>query len=135
MLASTALKEQQISAQDVDKLQDIDYFKFERQLKRQAHNFNWPKWILDRGIAEPVHEQLTFHAKLCKKNAYMLITSKCDGHQDVDTLLQAVEIGDARAAWKTVRGHFLKQSAAGLSRAYQCFYGATMASTNNNIIQ
>ena len=54
VLASTALKEQQISAQDVNKLQDIDYFKFERQLKRQAHNFSWPKWILDLTVAEPV---------------------------------------------------------------------------------
>ena len=80
MLASTALKEQQISSQQVDKLQDIDFFKFERQLKRQAHNFNWPTWILDRGIAEPDNADLTMHASLCRKNAYMLITTKCDGH-------------------------------------------------------
>lgn len=135
LLASTALKEQSISSQQVDKLQDIDFFKFERQLKRQAHNFDWPKWILDRDQVEPDDGDLTMHAALCKKNAYMLITSKCDGHEDVDTLLQAVEIGDARTAWLTVQSHFLKQTQAGLSRAYQAFYGATMASTNNNIIQ
>ena len=135
-LQTTALKEKALSLTQVEKLTDHNQFsKLEEQLKRQEHEYNWPKFILNYALAVPDDANLTERDKLCINNAYSLIVDKCGGHEDVGGLLnqESVDIGDAREAWKAVKGYFIKATISGSDRASEAFYTATQANTGTTI--
>ena len=67
------------------------------------------------------------------QNAYMVITTKCDGHQ-VEHLLETVEESRARAVVDTIRDYFYPNSTAGRRSIIKKFHNATMANSSTNII-
>lgn len=117
----------------IELLVKSDFNKFEQQLKRAAFMYNWPDYILDVNAVINNDVDPNAHEARHIKNAYMVIMTKCDGHC-VENLLEAVEVGDAIAAWRTVYRHFNKDTVAGKSNAATKFYTASMSNTNTNVL-
>ena len=81
--AATSLAEKQFttSLQTVPKLLEAGFDNTDQALKRVAFANDWPSWIFDTTEAEPASSALTEKMKLDKRNAYLLIMNKCEGHQ------------------------------------------------------
>ena len=116
----------------VEKLAEVGFPKFQDQLQRQAFAYEWAPYILDATQAVPAANVLTMKAQRDIRNAYLVITTKCDGHP-VENILESVAQGDAQAACTAVRTYFHRSTQAGKSHAYKTFFGASMANTNSNI--
>ena len=105
-----AKMEKQLTAMydSVESLKDTSFHKLQQQLERAAYVYGWPANILDvdNDNVDPNPDAETLHHI---KNAYMVITTKCDGHP-VENLLEAIQIGDAVAAWRCVYRHFNKNT-------------------------
>ena len=80
------------------------------------------------------HDATNFllHAQI--KNCYQVLITKCEKHE-VSALLKTLVIGDSRAAWKAITGHFVRTTAAGRAFATDKFYTSTMANTDTNLLE
>ena len=127
--------EKQLTAMydSIETLIKSDFNKLEQQLQRAAFMYNWPDYILDVNADHAALAAPNPHDARHIKNAYMVIMTKCDGHS-VESLLEAVQVGDAVNAWKTVYRHFNKNTVAGKSNAATKFYTASMANTSTSVL-
>ena len=116
----------------VEKLQEVGFSKFQEQLQRQAFAYEWGAYILDALQPVPAANVITLKEQRDIRNAYLLITTKCDGHA-VENVLESCAQGDAQAAFLSVRNFFHRNTQAGKTYAYKKLFGATMANTNSNI--
>ena len=116
--------------------------RFFKQIRRFALTYNWPAHILDETVPDLTQEErdaleeddpADLKTLLDIQNAYMVITTKCDGHQ-VEHLLETVEESRARIAVDTIRDYFYPNSTAGRRSTIKRFHNATMANTSTNII-
>ena len=129
---NTADKQLETMYKSVDKLKDVGFPKFQDQLDRQAFAYEWGAHILDATQAVPAPGVITLKDERDIRNAYLVITSKCDGHP-VENILEACPQGDAQTAFVSVRNYFHRNTQAGRTYAYKEFFGATMANTNSNV--
>jgi hypothetical protein len=142
--AIRSLADKQLSSlyQSIKPLKDVGYHRFTKQLKRQALAYGWPPHIMtdtddlsdeDRGDlnANTVEGLSTL---LHIRNAYVIITAMCDGHQ-VEHLLEGCEESRARAALDIIKQYFYPSTTAGKRIAYKTFNNATMANTHTNIVE
>jgi predicted RNA-binding protein with PUA-like domain len=140
----TADKQLSILQSSVEKLKDVEFHSFYKQLRRQAVTFNWPPHILsEKGEAD-----LTATARdeldpmdvgdltllLHIRNAWKTIEEKCDGHQ-VEGLLEVCEALRAREAMDVIKDYFHPKSVAGKRNALKTLVNSSMASTHNTIIE
>jgi hypothetical protein len=129
---TTAEKQLETMYKTVEKLQDVGFPKFQEQLHRQAFPYEWGGYILDALQPVPAAHVITLKEQRDMRNAYLLITTKCDGHA-VENILESCAQGDAQAAFLSVRNYFYRNTQAGKTYAYKNFFTATMANTNSNI--
>jgi hypothetical protein len=129
---TTAEKQLETMYKTVEKLQDVGFPKFQEQLQRQAFAYEWGAYILDALQPVPAANVITLKEQRDIRNAYLLITTKCDGHA-VENVLESCAQGDAQAAFLSVRNFFHRNTQAGKTYAYKKLFGATMANTNSNI--
>ena len=127
----TADKQLDTLYKTVGSLVGPDYHKFRQQLQRQAYAYGWPDYILDPAALVPQHPDLK--QQLDSRNAYLVIIKGTDDHS-VANLLEACPQGDARRAFGIVHNFFHRNSQAGRTTAVKDFYGASMVSTDTNII-
>ena len=112
-----------------------------KQLKRQSLACGWPSHILsdakyvadttdaERGaLDETTVEGLT--KVLHIRNAYIIITNMCDGHQ-VEHLLERVPESHARKALECIRNYFFPGGES-IGIAQHKFSTATMENTHTN---
>ena len=118
------------------------YDRFFKQFRRFALTYKWPAHILDETMPDLTQVERDALDKnnpadlktlLDIQNAYMVITTKCDGHQ-VEHLLETVEESRARTAVDTIREYFYPNSTAGRRSTIKKFHNATMANSSTNII-
>ena len=129
----------------VDCLDNTNYEKWDKQIKRQANLFRWPKHITDLNAAKVTEQQLSTWAKastkegyrnhLCVRNAYAVITSTCDNHAVTHLLDTTVKVDHAQEAFRVVNDYFYPKSQPGLQRAYNNFFASTMETTNTTIVE
>ena len=131
---TTAEKQLETMYKTVEKLQVVGFPKFHEQLQRQAFAYEWDGCILDAAQAVPAANSITLKTQRDIRNAYLIITTKCDGHA-VENILESCTMGDAQAAFSAVRNYFHRSTQAGKTFAYKNFFTATMANTNSNITQ
>ena len=116
----------------VPKLVDSNFESVDQALKRVAYKCHWATWILESKVAEPA--RLSDKDEADKRNAYLIITEKVQGHQ-VQYPMEMVKLGDAKAAYAVFFDHFHRATAAGRHESTRNFYNATMANTNSNIME
>ena len=141
---STADKQLTNLQSSVEKLKDVDFHVFYKQLKRQAVTYEWPPHILGAGgeadltdgerAALDRNDVADLRTLLHIRNAWTTIMEKCDGHQ-VESLLETCTDLRAREAMDTVKDYFHPKSVAGQRAAYVRFMTSTMANTHDNIIE
>jgi len=71
--------------------------------------------------------------KLDRRNAFLVILQKTDGHP-VENLLEAMVPGNPRLAFDTLHSYFHPGTIAGLQTAYVDFFTSTMGSTGTTIV-
>ena len=129
--------------QGVDPLAKSSYHRFMKQLERQASRYEWPPHILSDSVPDltPAErnalDQDTVEGLrkiLHIRNAYDIITAKCDGHQ-VEGLLETCTRSHARMAVNIIREFFHPTDNAGKRLAYATFVNATMANTHTTIVE
>ena len=118
----------------VGSLKDTEYHKFQKQLQLQAYAYGWPSYILSSDPAAAVLQNPTQKQELDARNAYLVLMNKTQGHT-VENLLEACPQGDARQAYLIVHRFFHRNSQTGRTTSYKDFYGATMATTDTNIVE
>lgn len=134
----------------VPKLAESDIDSFQRAMKLVAYQCEWSPWILDvrlpadqvpgdarRNVRDEdnnnvVVPAITAKERLDVKNAFTIITSKCEGH-DVANSLEGCAMGDAPGAYRTVHEYFYRPTQAGKQAAFKMFYSMTMANTDTSI--
>ena len=89
-------------------------------------------------IAIPPHvnadrDEVIFKLHANIKNCYQVLVTKCEKHP-VSALLKTIVIGDSRAVWKAITGHFVRTTAAGRAFATDKFYTSTMANTDTSLL-
>ena len=98
----TTTKEQlETMYKTVGKLQDVGFPKFQEQIQRQAFAYDWGAHILDALQPVPAANVITLKEQRDIRNAYLLITTKCDGHP-VENIFEACAQGDAQNAFLSV---------------------------------
>lgn len=128
----------------VNTLLEVGYHKFVTQLARQEYAYEWPPYILRVNMENPTAQQLSAmnNSNLIEqvkeyadnRNAYMLILTKCDGHQ-VENLLEHCPAGHAGVAFKILAEFFNPGTTSGQQHAYVTFFTSTMASTHTTIVE
>ena len=116
--------------------------RFFKQFRRFALSYQWPAHILDESqpnLSQADRDALNvddpgdLKTLLDIRNAYVAISTKCDGHQ-VEHLLETVPESHARAVVDTIREYLYPNSTAGRRATYKKFHNATMANTSTNIV-
>ena len=130
-MAANADKQLDTLYKTVGELKEIGYPKFKEQLRKQSFAYEWDDHILD--LTLPIPAAPSQVALRNRRNAYMVIVNKCDGHT-VEHLLESCEQGDAQGAFRIVHNYFHRDSQAGKTVAFKDFYGATMANTDTDIV-
>ncbi len=142
-IRSTADKQLDHMQRAVEPLAKSSYYLFMKQLRRQALSFGWPSHILsdsDADLTDAERNALDedtvegLKAILHIRNAFVTITSKCDGHQ-VEGLLETCPDSRARMAVDIIREYFHPKSTAGRRLAYSTFVNASMANTHTTLIE
>ena len=131
---TTAEKQLEAMYKTVESLQKVGFPKFQEQLLRQAFAYEWGGFILDATQPVPGPNVITLKEQRDVRDAYLLITTKCDGHL-VENILESVPQGDAQAAFVAVCDYFHWPTQSGKTTAYKDFFGASMASTISNITE
>ena len=97
-LKSLGAKEYATSLAEMATLTEGGFDVLDDSLRRTGFANEWPAFILDVAVPEPAN--LTDKETVDKKNAYMLIVNKCQGHQVAHTMEPpGVPLGDAKAAY------------------------------------
>jgi hypothetical protein len=118
----------------IPKLKEVDYHVWERAMKKTAYRFGWPEFILDLSLDIPDQNDNSEKEDCDIKNAYIAITTDCQGHE-IEDAMDEIELGDARGAFKKVHDHFHRPTEAGKQTAYKNLYTNNMGSTDTNLAQ
>jgi hypothetical protein len=133
-IKATSGKDLQTMLSIMPKLNDVEFHVWDRALKKIAHSYQWPTSILNLSEDEEDFDLGTVKERCDNKNAYIVITTKCEGHA-VDDALEEEQMGNARIAYKTVHEHFYRPTQAGKQAANRNMYGTTMNNTDVNVNQ
>ena len=142
---AVAQKQLEIDLSVVSSLVDTNWADFHQQIKTCVFRNEWEPGVLnykdshgaDIVIAPLVHtdfdaDNMRLHLQI--KNCYQVLITKCQKHE-VSSLLKTVVIGDARAVWKAITGHFVRRTAAGRAFATDKFYTSTMMNTDTTLLE
>ena len=140
-----AQKQLEIDLSVVTPLVDSNWADFLQQIKTCVYRNEWEPAVLnykdDHGtdiLIPPLvpagHDKDIFRLHAQIKNCYQVLVTKCEKHE-VSALLKTLVIGDSRAAWKAITGHFVRTTAAGRAFATDKFYTSTMANTDTTLLE
>ena len=133
-LKSLGAKEYATSLAEMATLTEGGFDVLDDSLRRTGFANEWPAFILDVAVPEPAN--LTDKETVDKKNAYMLIVNKCQGHQVAHTMEPpGVPLGDAKAAYRALFDFHHRSTNAGRGEATRNFYNVTMANSNTNVVE
>ena len=143
-IKAVAQKQLGIDLSVVSPLVDSEWPDFLQQIKTCVFRNEWEPGVLnykdDAGadIAIPPHvnadrDEVIFKLHANIKNCYQVLVTKCEKHP-VSALLKTIVIGDSRAVWKAITGHFVRTTAAGRAFATDKFYTSTMANTDTSLL-
>ena len=118
----------------IKSLKEVQFHKFNQQLKRAAYSNEWHASLLDASVAPPALNDAERTTKLeCdERNFYQILMAKTDDTAVCHSLVD-IKIGDGRAVWLAIQNYYLRKTTAGRSTATKRFHNATMASTNTNV--
>jgi len=113
-------------------MHEVEYHAWENRLRRVAFRFNWADYILGSPIPLPAANNQTAEEVCNLKNAFLVITTSCAGHE-INDKLNDCPMGDARRAFQIVRESVYRPTAAGRQLANKNFYNMSMAVTDTTI--
>jgi hypothetical protein len=128
-------KELDLSLKIVPHLKDVEFHVWSAALLRVAFQNDWEDYILDTTAEVPDSDDWTVKDRCDIRNAFMVITATCVGHQIEDKLTTACTMGDAHHAYKLVHQHFHRPTATGRQTAIANLYSISMAKTDTNLAQ
>ena len=142
---ATAQKQLEIDLKVVSPLVDSKWADFQQQIKTCMFMNEWQASVLEYkdaagadinipALVPANHDIEIFRLHQNIKNAYQILITKCEKHE-VSALIKTLTIGDSRAVWKAIKGHFIRTTAAGRAFATERFYTSTMMNTDTNLLE
>jgi hypothetical protein len=132
---SKADKDIQTILQLIPKLKDVEYHIWARAVKKTGFRFRWPAYICDLSLDIPDLDQNTEKDDCDQSNAYLAITTQCQGHDIEEAMEEEIQLGDARGAFKKVHDHFYRPTEAGKQTGYKNLFTNKMENTDTNLAQ